>query len=78
MCDLFRVRILFLVFCFWHLQVQDFFPELYATKEFFSVKEFFPPGVSFLELFSFEISLWDIFFYGIRSEEQLPLIMFFF
>ena len=58
--------------------MQDFFPELYATKEFFSVKEFFPPGVSFLELFSFEISLWDIFFYGIRSEEQLPLIMFFF
>ena len=57
--------------------MQDFFPELYATKEFFSVKEFFPPGVSFLELFSFEISLWDIFFYGIRSEEQLPLIMFF-
>ena len=60
--DLFRVRILFLFFAFDIYRCKICFQNYTPRKIFFSVQEFFPPGISFLELFSFEISLWEIFF----------------
>ena len=44
------------------------FPDLYSTKDFFLSVGVFPQGISLQELFSFEISLWDIFL----SEITIP------